>query len=58
MHKFDDQFIEQITTDDGSEFKGDFAKALKEDDIEHRVINASSNDSLQMAPINYMCKSG
>ncbi|CAL6075156.1 Conserved_hypothetical protein [Hexamita inflata] len=50
--KFEDQFIEQITTDQGNEYKGQFQQALQQLDIDHRVIIKDANDHKSMSAIN------
>ncbi|CAL5981703.1 Conserved_hypothetical protein [Hexamita inflata] len=50
--KFEDQFIEQITTDSGNEYKGQFQQTLQQLDIQHRVIIKDANDHKSMSAIN------
>ncbi|CAL6086354.1 Conserved_hypothetical protein [Hexamita inflata] len=50
--KFEDQFIDTITTDQGNEYKGQFQQTLQRLDIEHRVIIKDANDHKSMSHIN------
>ncbi|CAL6091360.1 Conserved_hypothetical protein [Hexamita inflata] len=50
--KFEDQYIDSITTDQGNEYKGPFQQALLQNDIQHRVIIKDANDHKSMSAIN------
>ncbi|CAL6099701.1 Conserved_hypothetical protein [Hexamita inflata] len=50
--KFDDQFIESITTDQGNEYKGSFEQTLQQLEIEHRTVIKDANDHKSMSAIN------
>ena len=54
--EMDDQFVDIIISDMGSEFAGAFSKRLLELEIGHHVVNTSINDNLQLSPINAMCR--
>ncbi|CAL6059725.1 Conserved_hypothetical protein [Hexamita inflata] len=50
--KFEDQYIDTITTDSGNEYKGQFQQTLQQLDIQHRIIIKDSNEHKSMAAIN------
>ncbi|CAL6035958.1 Conserved_hypothetical protein [Hexamita inflata] len=50
--KFEDQYIDSITTDSGNEYKGQFQQTLQHLDIQHRVIIKDANDHKSMSHIN------
>ncbi|CAL6016563.1 Conserved_hypothetical protein [Hexamita inflata] len=50
--KFEDQFIDTITTDQGNEYKGSFQQILLQNDIQHRIIIKDANDHKSMSAIN------
>lgn len=55
-NKFEIIQFDNITLDEGTEFKAEFTELLEEEKIKIRRINPNKNDYKMLAPLNVMCK--